>query len=358
MTFAGGSRRRVATLIGICVLASASLGAGPVAAENNATATSARPAVTLFPGSVTEVEGIACPSSTTCDVAGDSKTGGSLVSITNGVPGQPEAIAGVDLQAIACPSGGPCEMVGQNSAQLGVVVALVNGAPGPVFTVGPRIYVLGAVTCLSPNTCEAVGTDQGAVVQTVGGTPGTALGAAGVGIFSGIACPTTTSCEAVGLSPSEQGLFVPIAFADGVPAPAQPEPESGGIDLASIACASPTWCEAVGGFGPSHAHEGVVESITNGVPGTAHVVAGVSYVSGIACPTTTTCEAVGIRDATRHKPAKGLLVPIVNGSPGAAQTLPQVFTTLACPSATSCDAIGNRTRKPYRGFVAVLHVNG
>jgi len=100
-----------------------------------------------------------------------------------------------------------------------------------------------------------------------------------------------------------------------------------------------------------------VESITNGVPGTAHVVRGVSYVSGIACPTTTTCEAVGIRDATRHKAAKGLLVPIVNGSPGAAQALPQVFTTLACPSATTCDAIGNLTRKPYRGFVAVLHVN-
>jgi hypothetical protein len=353
---AGGSRGRLATLIGICVLASASLGAVPVAAKSNAVAASVRHTVVLFPGSATAVEGIACPSATTCDVVGDSKAGGAVVPITSGVPGQPEAIAGADLQAIACASG-TCEMVGQNSAQLGVVAQLVNGTPGQVFTVGPKIYVLGAVTCLSATTCEAVGTDQGAVVQTADGTPGTALGAAGVGIFSGIACPTSTSCEAVGLSPSEQGLFVPIALADGVPVPAQPEPESGAIDLASIACASPTWCEAVGGFGPSHAHEGVVESITNGVPGTAHVVRGVSYVSGIACPTTTTCEAVGIRDATRHKAAKGLLVPIVNGSPGAAQALPQVFTTLACPSATTCDAIGNLTRKPYRGFVAVLHVN-
>jgi hypothetical protein len=273
-----------------------------------------------------------------------------------GVPGSPEPIHGADLQAIACTGGGVCEAVGQNSAQLAVVVQLVNGDPGPVMPVGPKIYALGAVACPSATICEAVGTDQGAVVPITSGAPGPVQGAPGVGIFAGLACPSATTCQAVGVSPSEHGLIVPINNVNGVPVPAPPEPESGAVELLSIACASATSCEAVGGFGPSHAHEGVVESITNGIPGTAHVVSGVGFFSGVACPDATTCEAVGIREATRHKPAKGVLVPIVNGSPGAAETMPQIFSTLACPSTTTCDAIGNLTHKPYRGFVSVLHL--
>ena len=57
-----------------------------------------------------------------------------------------------------------------------------------------------------------------------------------------------------------------------------------------MACPGGPTCEAVG---LNHLNQDVVVPITNGAPGTAHVVPGKALIA-VACPGATTCEAVGV----------------------------------------------------------------
>ena len=70
----------------------------------------------------------------------------------------------------------------------------------------------------------------------------------------------------------------------------------------------------------------------------AQVVPGAFNLLGIACPSATTCEAVGTSPGT---PSHGVVVPIVNGTPGSVQVVPsaQSLTGAACQSVTTCEAV-------------------
>jgi hypothetical protein len=58
--------------------------------------------------------------------------------------------------------------------------------------------------------------------------------------------------------------------------------------------------------------EGVVVPITDGTPGTVHVVAGTYQLSGVACSSATSCEAVGWKSS---KESQAVVVTITNGTP-------------------------------------------
>jgi hypothetical protein len=125
------------------------------------------------------------------------------------------------------------------------------------------------------------------VVPIVNGTPGTAQVAPGTFDLYGVACPSATTCEAVGVNASSEGVVVPIT--NGTPGTGEAVP--GTHILQAVACSSSTTCEAVG---DNASFTGVAVPITNGTPGTAQVVSGTSALYGVGCPSSTACEAVGI----------------------------------------------------------------
>ena len=101
------------------------------------------------------------------------------------------------------------------------------------------------------------------------GIPATVRGAEGASVLNGVACSSTTRCEAVGLSPW------------GMP--------------------------------------GVAVRITDGIPGPGHIVGGTLPLHGLACANATTCESVG----TDSSGTVGVAVPINNSLPGTVPGSPE-----------------------------------
>ena len=83
---------------------------------------------------------------------------------------------------------------------------------------------------------------HGVVVPIVNGTPGSPVAVSGTGELYGMACPTVTTCEAVGTNSLNQGVVVPII--NGTPGSAQVVP--GTVYFNSVACPSASTCEAAG----------------------------------------------------------------------------------------------------------------
>lgn len=126
-------------------------------------------------------------------------------------------------------------------------------------------------------------------------------------------------------STTTPGTSVPVASRQAV---------SGVAQLTAISCPTTTLCEAVGSN--SLNGQGVVVTITKGMPGTAHVVAGTKSLLAVSCATPTSCEAVGTGGG------HGVIVPITGGTPGSPVLVEDVSTlqTVSCSSATSCQAGG------------------
>jgi len=136
---------------------------------------------------------------------------------------------------------------------------------------------------------------------------------------------------------------------------AQPVP--GTTYLTSVACPSATTCGAVGRIGDSSAasSQGVVVTITNGIPGTAKAVTGTDSFGPVVCPSATTCVALG---ANSSGP---VVVIITNGIPGIPQAVQAGVSgrldlfALGCSSATTCVAVGaNQERSSYQAMVVAI----
>ena len=266
------------------------------------------------------LDAVACPRATTCVAVGteyfsEQLVGGVVVTITNGIPGTPQVVpGGSGLDAVACPSATTCEALGVNGSYQEVVVPITNGTPGTPQAV-PGAELLYAVACPSATTCEAVGhstSGQGVVVPITNGTLGTPQVVPGTSGLGAVACPSATTCEALGGSTSGQGVVVTIT--NGTPGTPQAVPEPGetlesfGPTLDGVACPSVTTCVAVGTnfclrICPQPEGGGVVVPITNGIPGPVLEVSGEACspdycvppksLEGVACSSAATCVAVG-----------------------------------------------------------------
>ena len=227
-----------------------------------------------------------------------------------------------------------CALAAAAAAALGGAVS-ASAATGTQAV--PGTSYLAGVACPSATTCEAVGdnpnSSQGLVVPITNGAPGSAQPVPGTTELAGVACPSATTCEAVGDNgPTSLGIVVPIT--NGAPGTAQSAP--GTVDLFGIACPSATTCVAVGG---NSSGQGVVVPITNGTPGSAQAAPGTSVLDGVACTNATTCVAVG------GNSGQGVLVPVANGVPGSAQPVAgtRYLQGVACPSAATCAVVGGNS---------------
>ncbi len=225
---------------------------------------------------------------------------------------------------------------------------ITSGTPGTAQVVSGT-YWLFDVACPSATTCEAVGGNAsglGVVVPINNGTPGTPQVVPGVlpgtGLY-GVACSSATTCEAVGFNAADQGVVVPIT--NGTPGTVQVVPGAAFLD--GVVCPSPTTCEA--------SSQGLLMPITNGIPGIPQVVSG---IEALACASATTCEAVG-----ENTLGEEVVMPIKNGTPGTAQVVSvnenlvtENLRAVACPSPTTCVAVGSTALG--QGVVAVVLLAG
>ena len=226
-----------------------------------------------------QLQAVACPSSTRCQAVGyynNSSNGVSTVAERwNGTtwalrttpnPGTTQS----DLQAVACPSTTDCEAVGYQDNSSGVFVTLAEDWNGTTWAVqttpspagAPDSYLYGEA-CSSATSCEAVGyyvpSSQGGsqmLAERWNGTTWalqtTPIPAGAIGsTLNEVACPSSTpDCEAVGAYSASSSPTVTLAERwNGTTWALQTTPNRTGVldsELNAVACLSATDCEAVG----------------------------------------------------------------------------------------------------------------
>jgi hypothetical protein len=338
----GTSSRRGAGpgVIALTLVALASVLAAPIAAQTAAAQTAAAQsvpqAVRAVPGTE-KLLGVACPTATSCLAVGDDFSSSPvqpvIIPLAVGAPGLPigatapiQVPPDLALRGIACPGSGLCLAVGAGgTSDHGVVLSLrpdgtALGGATAAIPAGDAGSDFGDVACPTSTTCIAVGSrswssgpaegsveaNQGEVVlltiDGTGVTPGPPLDIAGVEGLWGIACPTTTTCLGVGTT-----------------------------------TATPS----------SSMRHGVLVGLTLGAAGVAvsqfQPLVGTDNLYDIACPTRTRCYAVADGNAL------GLMVPLsvdgANATVGTIQPVPDMSGAegIACPTSAACLVAGGNT---------------
>ncbi len=214
--------------------------------------------------------------------------------------------------------------------------ALTVGAPMAL----PQPTSLTSIACVDADTCYSTGGWPGGpgpkfLITLTDGSQTDEQTIPGASTVSGIACAPGGACYVIGLTsrPPEGSVF-PITA--GSPGPAQ---LIDGVSLDGIACAPDGACYAVGATEPSL--EGVVVPLVAGQAGQPQPVPGTSNLSDIDCPTADTCYAIGMSADGLPGGPIAVVVPVVDGLPGAAQPIDGGdFRAIACPSADTCYAAG------------------
>jgi hypothetical protein len=363
---------------------------------------------------VASLDSVSCTSAGACVAVGEYQdTSGTMhglvVPISNGKLGTattvtPSGASGQTyLRGVSCPQVGICFAVGTyatnaNANQDGVIVAITNGVPSSVSTVGlpanantsaPLVSV-NSVSCWASGYCVAAGQYLSSanseiypfVIPVSNGVPGAGLevtlpanaytGNGGQqSVLNSVSCQATGACVAAGEYVDSSGgsrpLVVPIttagrpaaAVAVGLPANAAGATFDDGLN--SVGCGPTGACEAVGYYvDSSGSGEPLAVAISGAavsagtelkLPSNALALSGgaqAASLSAVACPESGSCLAVGeYNDSSANQ--QGLVEPVSGGSSaGNEASLPAgvvpnpdaSLDAVACTSSASCLAVG------------------
>jgi serine/threonine-protein kinase len=166
--------------------------------------------------------------------------------------------------------------------------------------------------------------------------------------LNAIACSSRTNCIAVGTDGQVPAVEVTQDggaqwSAVNVEAPASPN--GAGPTLSGIACSSPGFCTAVGGYGNgSGASALILTTSDGGITWTPRTVSGaLPPLYGIACPTSQRCIAVGGIESSPEPGSPSVVVTDDGGSVWTEQSAPEFSSALgdiSCPSRSDCYAVG------------------
>jgi hypothetical protein len=304
------------------------------------------------PGTI-ELTGVGCETASTCVAVGagpTSPTDGTVVTVTNGVPGAATAVAATgSLLAVTCWSTTRCVAVGPSpSGAAGVVLPITNGVPGTAVQIPASSLLLGVACLPSPSTtCYAVGTSasrtRGIVLEIKNGVPGATTLVRGSFELDMIACPGSSTCLAAGGTAPGHGVIVTLG--DGKPVGVSNVPSSG--ELGGIGCTSDSTCYVVGGKYNTTTSE--VITVSGGIATTIRGFAAGS-LAHIVCVFGGKCLASGY---TFNGPPEGLEATITNGKPGKPVLVSGTENLLrgACLSSGMCE-VGGETTHVTIGLVA------
>jgi hypothetical protein len=200
------------------------------------------------------------------------------------------------------------------------------------------------------------------VAPPAGATPGWSAvpsrnpGGYGQVYLYGVSCPSTTSCFAVGFDNPPSGPLFEAALIEHWNGHAwsimsSPRPtRASEASLRGVACPSATSCFAVGSFATRHARQ-VNETLVEHWNGHTWSImtspnptgSGNNFLNGVSCRSTTSCFAVG----STREPDSRTLVEHWNGhkwsigpSPNPTGVQDDSLGGVSCPSTTSCVAVG------------------
>jgi len=271
-------------------------------------------------GDTVLLKGVSCASPTACVAVGSEfpfnlATPGAVAERWDGSSWtvlqtqDPPNGTNSELNAVACPGADTCVAVGDYfSEQTGQTLPLAELWNGTAWTVLPTAHRIGA-----PHS-----------------------------ILSGVACPTTTACLAVG------AYTEPFAETwNGTTWALTSSPQPTGATnsaLDAVACPTATACTAVGSADGNSLAEGWNGSTWTRQP-TPTAAGASTTLLGLSCPTTTACTAVG----SAQTPS-GLQAPVAgewDGTTWVGET-PQIpsgaqganLAGVSCFDATGCTAVG------------------
>ena len=287
----------------------------------------------------------------------------------------PNAKTGNELQAVSCASTTSCVAVGEDDKSGVPEEALAESWNGKTWTIrsSPNMQksdsdLLG-VSCASANSCEAVGWytnstgDDRALAESWNGktwairsSPNPETAAAVV--LDGVSCVSANSCEAVGLyiSPGNGGLTLTESWNGKtwvIQSSPNPEPAAGDV-LNGVSCVSATSCEAVGySIVPDSGNDLILIESWNGSTWTIQSspnpeTTAREALDAVSCVSATSCQSVGsygeVNDQT--------LTESWNGSTWTIQSSPNngrsdALSGVSCVS-SSCTAVGYYDNSPQQ----------
>jgi len=375
----------------------------------------------LNAGGGAEVTSVSCPAPGACAAGGayidssgfQSGIQAFVVSEKYGVWGQAEEVPGLaalnatghaKVTSVSCARPGDCSAVGQyrdsEFALQGFVVSETNGVWGQAEAI-PGLVALNtdaqaevtSVSCGAPGDCSAGGNYQtpfsrqhGFVVSEKGGVWGQAeevpgLAALNQRLLAGVrsvSCAGAGECAAGGFYAGKAGRvqgFV-VSERNGVWGQAKPVPglaalNTGGLaEVTPVSCARPGDCSAGGDYAQAGPNEqGFVVGETNGRWGRAEQVPGLAAlrtgseakVFSLSCAAPGDCSAGGFYE-TASPQVQGFVVSETNGHWGRAVKVPGLaalntrgdatISSVSCTAAGECSAGGSyRDGSGLHGFV-------
>jgi photosystem II stability/assembly factor-like uncharacterized protein len=291
---------------------------------------------------------VVCSTASACEAAGTNRanTLGILFGTSDGgLHWQRQALpAGISgIAGLVCPSATTCEAVGLTKSS-GAVLRTTNGGHTWLVQKLPPGATVDAISCPTVLVCEAVA-ESGALRTTNGGAAWVLQKVPTVAYnLSGIACPRVTKCEAFGWTSGFNPVGVVIGTSNGgatwrsqhIPTKQSP---------AAISCPSSTTCEIAlsAPFFGGPATGQALRTTDGGLTWQLQSIVDGVVASGISCPALNTCEAVG------GTPFSYAAVRTTDGgSTWDLQSLPRPSssTTLegqavACTSVGSCVLVGS-----------------
>ena len=166
------------------------------------------------------------------------------------------------------------------------------------------------------------------------------------GDFSGVSCPSTSACIAVGTAYTSNNTDNLAEEWNGAKWARQTVPTpAGGAGLSAVSCPSVSYCVAVGGTNRDKPYAVIWNGTTwSAVPVPPPAGEPLSGLAAVSCSSASACTATG--SAIGSGNGTQVLVERWNGTTWAIQQAPDQgansqLVAVSCPSATSCTAIGD-----------------
>jgi hypothetical protein len=309
--------------------------------------------ITMSYPTVTGVEGgVTCPLATLCVAIGQvqngsattpkasilSSTGSSWATIT-----PPSGLT--ELNALACPSTTQCYGVGDSSSDTGMAVSatLSGGVWNFTSLPTPASTELSSITCPSTTQCLATGYTLAGSVRTgvllsFNGTTWSTVTTSGVTNLTSVVCPTTTACTLVGTNGSTPELytFVPTvapAMPTFTPVTLSPAPKT----LNAVTCPqSATTCFVTGATSAAATAAWFTANNGSTWASVSSIASGFTVLGTPVCTSSTACLIPA--NSTGASGANGTVLSLTQtvGPTWTAATPPASFPSSQWISAVSC----------------------
>jgi hypothetical protein len=394
---AWGAVRRVVALVGALMVSLGTVTSGFAAGGTNPTwVVQSTPNPSAVHTSV--LYGVSCPSSSACSAVGGYFNGAVESTLAERWSGtgwaaqatpNPSGAQDSGLVGVSCASTSVCTAVGSYTNGSGTPLTLAehwNGAGWAIQSTpnpsGAKSSVLSAVSCSSASACTAVGnyTNSSGTYLTlaehwngatwaVQATPNPT--GARYSVLSGVSCPSSTACIAVGQYLNSASVMVTLAERwNGTIWAVQATPNPTGAtssDLSGVSCWAVTACVAVGDSYKSPTQATLAERWN----GTSWVIqsspnptgAELSVLSDVSCFSATACAAAGYYygastvDLTLAERWNGTSWAVqVTPNPTGAQS--SILSGVSCSSSSACTTVGNEVNSSAMTLTLAERWNG